>query len=34
MFKELDTVVLNKNLEKYNLQKGDIGTLVHIYEKR
>lgn len=33
MFEELDTVVLNKNLEKYNLKKGDVGTLVHIYEK-
>ena len=32
MFDELDTIVLNKNIEKYNLKKGDIGTVVHVYE--
>lgn len=32
MFEELDTVVLNKNIEKNNLKKGDIGTVVHVYE--
>lgn len=33
MFKELDTIVLNKNIEKYGLKKGDIGAIVHVYEK-
>jgi ATP-dependent exoDNAse (exonuclease V) alpha subunit len=33
MFKELDAVVLNHNIEEYNLKKGDIGTVVNIYEK-
>ena len=32
MFDELDTVVLNKNIEKYGLKKGDIGAIVHIYK--
>lgn len=30
--KELDTVVLNRNIRKHNLKKGDLGTIVHIYE--
>ena len=33
MFEELDTVVLNKNIDSYNLKKGDIGALVHVYEE-
>lgn len=33
MFEELDTVVLDHNIEKYGLKKGDIGTVVHIYEE-
>lgn len=33
MFEELDTVVLAHNIEKYGLKKGDIGTVVHIYEE-
>ncbi|OGY25472.1 MAG: DUF4926 domain-containing protein [Candidatus Woykebacteria bacterium RBG_16_43_9] len=32
MFKELDTVVLTHNIDKYNLEKGDVGTLVHVYD--
>lgn len=31
MFEELDTVVLANNIEKYGLEKGDIGTVVHVY---
>lgn len=30
---ELDTVVLNRNIEKHGLKKGDIGTVVHVYKK-
>lgn len=33
MFEELDTVVLARNIEKYHLKKGDIGTVVHVYEE-
>ena len=29
--KELDNVVLNKNIAEYGLKKGDIGTIVHLY---
>ena len=31
MFEELDTVVLNHNIEEYALKKGDIGAIVHLY---
>lgn len=31
--KELDTVVLKKDLKEFGLKKGDIGTVVHIYAK-
>lgn len=30
---ELDTVVLNKDIKKYGLKKGDIGTVVHAYKE-
>ena len=33
MFEELDTVVLARNIEKYSLKKGDVGTIVHVYEE-
>ncbi len=33
MFGELDTVVLNRNIEKHGLKKGDVGTVVHVYKK-
>lgn len=33
MFDELDTVVLNRNIEKNGLKKGDVGTVVHVYEE-
>lgn len=33
MFEELDTIVLNHNIEEYDLKKGDIGTVVNVYEK-
>lgn len=31
--KDLDTVVLTKNIERYGLKKGDVGTVVHIYDE-
>ena len=34
MFEELETVVLNHNLTKYNLKKGDIAAVVHVYENK
>lgn len=30
--KELDTIVLNRNIKEHSLKKGDLGTIVHIYE--
>lgn len=32
MIKELDTVVLTKDLPEYGLKKGDIGAVVHSYK--
>lgn len=34
MFDELDTVVLTRDIEKYGLKRGDIGTVVHLYNDR
>jgi len=31
MIRELDTVVLTRDLEEYGLREGDIGALVHCY---
>lgn len=31
-FKELETVVLNRDLAEHRLRKGDLGSVVHIYE--
>jgi Domain of unknown function (DUF4926) len=31
-FKLLETVVLNRDLPERRLRKGDLGTIVHIYE--
>ena len=31
MIKELDSVVLKHDIEKYDLKKGDIGAVVHCY---
>lgn len=31
MFEELDIVVLTHSIEKHGLKKGDIGTVVHVY---
>lgn len=33
MFEELDTIVLNRSIEKNGLKKGDVGTIVHVYEE-
>ena len=33
MFKELDTVVLTHDIDKYGLEKGDIGAIVHTYSE-
>ncbi len=32
MIKELDTIVLTKDLAEYGLKKGDIGSVVHSYK--
>jgi len=32
MIKELDTVVLTRNLDKYGLKEGDVGAVVHCYD--
>ncbi|HQX18066.1 MAG TPA: DUF4926 domain-containing protein [Anaerolineales bacterium] len=32
MIQELDTVVLVKDLEEYQLTRGDVGAVVHVYE--
>jgi len=32
MIRELDTVVLAKDLKEYQLQRGDVGAVVHVYE--
>ena len=31
MFDELDTVVLTHDIAKHKLKKGDLGTIVHLY---
>ena len=31
-YKELDTVVLNRDLPEHGLRKGDLGAVVHVYE--
>lgn len=32
MIKELDTVVLTRNITEYGLKIGDIGAIVHAYK--
>lgn len=32
MIKELDIVVLAKDLKEYQLERGDVGSVVHVYE--
>lgn len=32
MIRELDTVVLTRDLPEYGLNRGDIGAVVHCYE--
>ncbi len=34
MFDELDTVVLDHDIDKYGLEEGDLGTVVHLYGDR
>jgi hypothetical protein len=31
-FKELETVVLNRDLPEQRLRRGDLGAVVHVYE--
>ncbi len=31
MIHELETVILSRDVEEYNLRSGDIGTAVHVY---
>ena len=32
MIKELDQIVINKDYKEYGIEKGDVGTVVHIYK--
>jgi len=32
MYKELDIIVLNENLPEYKIYKGDVGTIVAVYQ--
>jgi hypothetical protein len=32
MIRELDTVVLARDIEEYGLKRGDIGAVVHCYK--
>lgn len=32
MIKELDTVVLAKDIKEHKLTRGDVGAVVHVYE--
>ncbi|HQU37049.1 MAG TPA: DUF4926 domain-containing protein [Anaerolineales bacterium] len=32
MIKELDTVVLAKDIKEHQLTRGDVGAVVHVYE--
>ena len=32
MIKELDTVVLVKDIKEHQLTRGDVGAVVHVYE--
>jgi hypothetical protein len=34
MIKELDTVVLSRDIPEHGLKQGDIGAVVHIYRER
>jgi hypothetical protein len=31
-FKELETVVLDRDLPEHRLRRGDLGAIVHVYE--
>ncbi len=31
MIKELDTIVLKRDIEEHNLEQGDVGAIVHCY---
>lgn len=34
MFKELDAVVLERDLPEHSLRKGDLGAVVHVHDKK
>jgi len=34
MISELDTVVLTRSIDEYNLERGDVGAVVHVYNHR
>lgn len=34
MFKELDTVVLTRDIEGHGLEQGDVGAIVHVYDDK
>ena len=31
-FRELDTIVLNRDLPEFGLRRGDLGVVVHVHE--
>ncbi|MGH9868899.1 MAG: DUF4926 domain-containing protein [Candidatus Polarisedimenticolia bacterium] len=31
-YEVLDTIVLNRDLPEYGLKRGDLGTVVHVYQ--
>ena len=31
---ELDLVVLTRDIQEYNLKRGDVGTIVHCYDDK
>lgn len=34
MFDELNTVILTKDIKEYGLKRGDLGTIVHVYDDK
>lgn len=34
MYEELDTIVLARDMKEYNLKKGDVGAVVHVYKDK
>lgn len=34
MYEELDVIVLAKDMNKHHLERGDVGTVVHVYKDK